>query len=106
MCHLSVYLFEVGGGVPSTHLSIWGGEWCATCLFIPMGGWCAICPSIYLEGEWNAIFTSIYLELRVISYLLIHPSRLGSRVISTLLSIWNWGRRAIYLSINPDWEVV
>ena len=78
VCHIPIYLFGVGSGelpaylfrlvdgVLSAHLSIW-------------------------SGEWNAIFTSIYLELGVISYLLIHLPGLGSRVISTHPLIWNWG---------------
>jgi len=78
VCHLPIYLFGVGSGVLpaylfrlvdgvlSAHLSIW-------------------------SGEWNAIFTSIYLELGVTCYLFIHLSGLGSHVISTLLSIRNWG---------------
>ena len=78
VCHLPVYLFGVGSGVLPTYL------------FRLVDGVLSAHLSIW-SGEWNAIFTSIYLELGVMSNLLIHPSGLGSHVISTHLSIWSRG---------------
>jgi len=60
---LCTYLSQLVDGVLSTHLLIW-------------------------SGWWNAIFPSIYLELAVVNYRLIHLSRLRGRVIPTRPSIW------------------
>ena len=76
VCHLPIYLFGVGSGVLPAYLFRW------------VDGVLSAHLSIW-SGEWNAIFTSIYLELGVMNYLLIQPSGLGGLVMFNHLSIWD-----------------